>query len=471
MKLELLISVVILLFIVNACNAQPNISINDAGNEDEASFGTDTSKHFYRNGTWQDEDWIHINATIIGATSAWVEFKNQSGWYNHSMTNLRSDIWTVTIEDNPEWMGYTFNIHAEDSNEGTARKKWLYYDYEDSWGVEEDYRKYIGLGANQQNFSYEQFYQHDVIYRSEQINSRVLKQEQPTDGTVHDTDLMFYRQSSGPQETWCDLFVAMFLGESLKVDNVVIDNIYVHTWWNTTDGELEVNWYKEKDPQISGYAYDSYTTDTNSSKHTANLSSDGFTHEHYNLEAKKWDVSSHAFEDNEINLLRLKFSGALPSIISTDSYRSFVIFNLPDNSTLQDQDSDGDGLNDYEELYVYHTDPFDSDTDNDSESDGDDNQPLDPGKSDTTTTPNTTPNTQSNHTTPNTQSKAPSSDSTKTPETTSIPQTATFIPQTPSTSPANTKTTETPQESSPFIGVLGVIAIIIATGWWRKLIR
>lgn len=461
MKLKSLILVVTLLFLVNTfnafnacntCNAQPVISINDAGNEDEASFGADTSKHFYRNGTWQNEDCIHINATITGATNAWVEFKNQSGWYNHSMTNSWGDIWTVTIEDNPEWMGYTFNIHAEDSEGDTACKKWLYYDYEDRWGArKEDYRKYVGLGAAPQNFSYEQFYQHDVIYSSEQINSRALKQEQPTDGTEHDTDLMFYRQPSGPQETWCDLFVAMFPGESMKVDNVVIDNIYVHTWWNTTDGELDINWYKEKEPQISGHVYDSYTTDTNSSKHIANLSSDGFTHEHYNLEAKKWDVSSRTFEDNEINLLRLKFAGARPSIISNDFYRSFVIFNVPDNSTLKNQDSDGDGLNDYEELYIYHTDPFDSDTDNDGESDGDDDHPLDPGSS------ANAPHSPSNPSTPQTIN------------TTSQTPTQTPTPTQASASPANTTPTETPPRSLPFVGVLGVImAMIAAVGWWRS---
>ena len=46
------------------------------------------------------------------------------------------------------------------------------------------------------------------------------------------------------------------------------------------------------------------------------------------------------------------------------------------------QDSDGDGLNDYEEIYVYHTDPYNPDTDGDGYLDGDEvahgYNPLDP---------------------------------------------------------------------------------------------
>ncbi|MFP3908977.1 MAG: hypothetical protein ACLFVX_03875, partial [Archaeoglobaceae archaeon] len=119
----------------------------------------------------------------------------------------------------------------------------------------------------------------------------------------------------------------------------------------------------------------------------------------------------------------------------------------------QDQciDSDGDGLNDYEELYIYHTDPFDSDTDNDGESDGDDDHPLDPGSS------ANAPHSPSNPSTPQTIN------------TTSQTPTQTPTPTQASASPANTTPTETPPRSLPFVGVLGVImAMIAAVGWWRS---
>ena len=44
---------------------------------------------------------------------------------------------------------------------------------------------------------------------------------------------------------------------------------------------------------------------------------------------------------------------------------SFIVF------PLLDTDTDGDGLTDFEELYVFGTDPYDNDTDDDGLLDGD----------------------------------------------------------------------------------------------------
>jgi len=51
--------------------------------------------------------------------------------------------------------------------------------------------------------------------------------------------------------------------------------------------------------------------------------------------------------------------------------QAFVIFNLPDNATLQGLDSDSDGLNDFDELFTYYTNPKWNDTDMDGMLDGD----------------------------------------------------------------------------------------------------
>lgn len=50
--------------------------------------------------------------------------------------------------------------------------------------------------------------------------------------------------------------------------------------------------------------------------------------------------------------------------------QGYVAFNLPDNATLQAMDSDSDGLNDYEELFTYYTNPKCNDTDEDGQNDG-----------------------------------------------------------------------------------------------------
>lgn len=57
------------------------------------------------------------------------------------------------------------------------------------------------------------------------------------------------------------------------------------------------------------------------------------------------------------------------SIYANRFQPAFVIFNLPDNATLQGLDSDGDSLSDFDELWVYFTNPKDADTDNDGEDD------------------------------------------------------------------------------------------------------
>jgi hypothetical protein len=75
------------------------------------------------------------------------------------------------------------------------------------------------------------------------------------------------------------------------------------------------------------------------------------------------------FQGDEIYNLTIKFFGPNPNILCNPNQYSYIILNLEDNETLLTYDSDGDNLNDYDELFVYYTNPFDSDTDNDGYSD------------------------------------------------------------------------------------------------------
>ena len=58
-----------------------------------------------------------------------------------------------------------------------------------------------------------------------------------------------------------------------------------------------------------------------------------------------------------------------PNITCSPFLQSWIIINLPDNCTLMSLDSDNDGLDDYNELWVYHTNPKYYDSDVDSVSD------------------------------------------------------------------------------------------------------
>jgi len=61
--------------------------------------------------------------------------------------------------------------------------------------------------------------------------------------------------------------------------------------------------------------------------------------------------------------------GGGPNVRSSQYQSSFVILNLEDNLSLQNMDRDNDDLNDFEEVYVFHTNPFSNNTDNDRASD------------------------------------------------------------------------------------------------------
>jgi hypothetical protein len=96
-----------------------------------------------------------------------------------------------------------------------------------------------------------------------------------------------------------------------------------------------------------------------------------FAQKKYNLYTNKLSGINKPFTDNNIYELNLKlFSSDVdePIVISNRSYTSFVLFNVPDNNTLNATygDTDNDGITDWSELFQTYTNPFLPDTDNDS---------------------------------------------------------------------------------------------------------
>jgi len=81
------------------------------------------------------------------------------------------------------------------------------------------------------------------------------------------------------------------------------------------------------------------------------------------------DTEIAVFEGNEIYDFTIKYAGMAPFMRCNPNQYSFVILNLEDNETLLQYDRDNDHLNDYDELWVYFTNPFDGDTDDDGASD------------------------------------------------------------------------------------------------------
>ncbi|MCK4258111.1 MAG: hypothetical protein KAX49_03990, partial [Halanaerobiales bacterium] len=353
----------------------------EAGNANESSFGTDTTHHYYRNGTWQIENWINITVNITGTVDAiFAEWKNETCWTNYTMTPL-GDYYTVNITDQPTYDYYTFNIWANTT--GTVLTKiyiWSYYDYEESWGTIEEWRKYVGLNATAEPFSYEQFYLYNATYNTDQTSDRCLAHEQGTNGTIDDTGLAYYTSPTTSQERQCANFIGYYIDETIKMDNTSVDNIYLHIWWNNSIEQMYLDYDKETSPNLDNGGYEEIQIYSSNSTMKANLP--GFEYSTYNLQNIFWDINDVYFENNEINLFALKGVMSAPSIISfinnTHEYKSFFILNLPDNTTLAALDTDSDELNDYVELFEKWTDPKSNDTDGDSVLDNCDADPLDP---------------------------------------------------------------------------------------------
>lgn len=346
-----------------------------AGNPNEPAFGTDTNNIYYRNGTIQTENWIYIKVNVtddVAVDTVLCEWYNGT-WQNLTMTSLGDDLYAINITGQ-NYATCTFNIYANDTSGNWAKYVWTFYDYEDSWGTEEEWRKYIGLNGVPESLSYKQFYFTEPMYydyAGDFVRDRWLPHEQPCDTGGYDTAIARYDQPDDYYEIQCSAYVGIFIDETLTIQNTTIDNIYFHIWWNTGNGTINLGYEKENDSELYRDFDEYYTTDSTKSRQEVNVT--GFTYDTYYLEARLWDINDPTFIDNDINLFAVK--GEAPpgtsgiSFISTPSYCTFFIINLPDNATLQGMDTDNDGLSDYEELFVYWTDPRDPDTDSGGEPD------------------------------------------------------------------------------------------------------
>jgi len=143
-----------------------------------------------------------------------------------------------------------------------------------------------------------------------------------------------------------------------------IESIYYHMWWhepNILHGTNYTATYNVTGGISSEDLQDSIIIDTdNFESHVGN----------YKL------IKAIHYPNPELAVVHgadnftVMFAGAGPNVTSTPNQHSFVYINLPDNESLLISDTDDDQLNDYEELFIRVTNPYDEDTDNDGILDG-----------------------------------------------------------------------------------------------------
>jgi len=349
----------------------PTITLNTAGNPNEDSFGTDTTNRMYRNGTLNYENWMYVNATITddnGVNYTCFEWKNSSVWQNHTMTHQTgTDFYYINMTDQPQYQSYTFNIYANDTMNNWTKYVWKYYDYESVWGTEEAWRKYVGLNyQTSMNLTYSLVQFFSYSYNWDQTEDRVFPHEQPTDGTVNDTGILKRQFQTENYTIWCGGYIGYFFDENVAInENFILKDIYLHVWWSTTNPSSNTPFdvCKFQDSYVNLLHHFPYST-INFSSDTS-VAEYNFTfgyHDIYYLAVRYWNITDITFTDNDIDLLSFLLYGTdqFPSIVSSSTpyLLSFMIFNLPSNATLQTMDSDGDGISDYDELYVNYTCPF-----------------------------------------------------------------------------------------------------------------
>ncbi|KYK24713.1 hypothetical protein AYK24_05750 [Thermoplasmatales archaeon SG8-52-4] len=166
--------------------------------------------------------------------------------------------------------------------------------------------------------------------------------------------------------TLCGLFILFHFAEKDDyLENLSLINIYYHIWQKTPESPLEGEIF-----DLGYYTSSGHNTYMNESI-MINTSNNIVNVDNYRLVQAIQSINPNIakFDSEGIYNFTLKLVGNGPNIRSFPNQYSFIILNLEDNTTLKSYDRDNDYLNDYEELFIYYTNPFDIDTDDDGVSD------------------------------------------------------------------------------------------------------
>jgi len=366
----------------------PTIGLNFAGNPSDSGGpyylpGTNTPapEGYYTNASYQKEKWIQIKCTAtdnVGIDKVWLHWRNGTQWTNNTyqLTHTTGNYYEINMSTNiAPGPKYSFDLLAVDTSGNTMLYRWLKIGA-DTTAVDD--RRYVQLGGTPTNISYTPYYFYPAQYKyttgygpgHNMTNDDTLHHDQGPDGTLTDSGyLLGTLPTNVVQERYCTMYVGYWFDETVTAQPGTIKNIYHHFWWHTNNHNLTVAYGKSDAGFYRTEAWgQSYPTNT--IKARTNISYNSIT---YYLESALMKITSpQSYTDNDIYEFFVEYLSSTetnPTVINNRSIQSFVVFNVPDNTTLQGQDTDADGLTDYQELYGTFTNPFVQDTDNDGVSD------------------------------------------------------------------------------------------------------
>jgi len=169
--------------------------------------------------------------------------------------------------------------------------------------------------------------------------------------------------------------------DRLVINSTQITNVYFRNWWsnntaiggNSTSNIFSLNFTRGVliglDKQKTFYSADNRAIlNVDDYIQSSWMYDAGFTWLHFiQLATGKLSFTDtdYTFDSNSIYNLHFYQQGSSVGSWNNESYMSYLLFNIPDNTTLQGMDTDDDGLSDYNELFLNYTSPFHADTDND----------------------------------------------------------------------------------------------------------
>jgi len=180
-------------------------------------------------------------------------------------------------------------------------------------------------------------------------------------------------------DNYCSIWAGFWFNETLCIEKTQLTNIYIHVWASALgNGKVNISIKKErgKNTYVGALDWKIYSpSDAKSTIHHTPAGSSG--NDTFKLYADKIVLDNPLnVDDNSIYellfiVMDVPPESDYPHVISNISFPSFIIFNVPDNDTLNNTygDTDSDGLTDWQELYVTFTNPFITDTDHDGASD------------------------------------------------------------------------------------------------------
>jgi hypothetical protein len=378
----------------------------------------------YREGSLQQEDWIWIETNIIDQGTLTVHWWNGSSWSTYDMindtdSNMRylqlvglGSAWqtfyvtgsadnTVLNWTKPSMIHLAYQNRTDESKyvafSGTPEAidyQLLYMDSQrynlsayrwciaaggslyDCMGVEYwGGGKEVGIPARLSGTEYDrgQLFRGGVI-NGEMYDTGILTETRNFDRSIGD-DLYNERHCFAFTDYWWDKSI-------VPTNNIT--NYYYHYW---TENEKYSDYLGHNQDRLFDWIYlmrfeydnFSFTRDWKAIDGTTNYNEGvvkSASGSYWNTAADQSlivgyiDGFNAATDKDQIYNFGFYTDGRWTNQQFGKHQQAFVIFNLPDNATLQSMDSDSDNLTDYDELFVYYTNPKSNDTDEDGRADG-----------------------------------------------------------------------------------------------------